>query len=76
MPRTVIFSKIASVILDKQKSEDDLTEDFLSIMKTTEITKIGQKLDRKCQEIKLINQIILIAFQILVILSIVLSING
>lgn len=76
MPRTVIFSKIASVILDKQKSEDDLTEDFLSIMKTTEITKIGQKLDRKCQEIKLINQIILIVFQILVILSIVLSING
>ena len=76
MPRTVIFSKIASVILDKQKSEDDLTEDFLSIMKTTEITKIGQKLDRKCQEIKLINQMIFILFQILIILSIVLSING
>ena len=40
MPRTVIFSKIASVILDKQKSEDSLSEDFLSILNPSEITKI------------------------------------
>ena len=44
--RTVISSKIASVILDKQKSEDDLSGDFLSIMKTTEITKIHEKMDQ------------------------------
>ena len=40
MPRTVIFSKIASVILDMENLEDCLREDFLSILKTTEITKI------------------------------------
>ena len=38
MPRTVIFSKIASVILDMEKLEDCLSEDFLSILKTSEIT--------------------------------------
>ena len=39
MPRTVIFSKIASVILDMEKLEDCLSEDFLSILKPSEITK-------------------------------------
>ena len=41
--RTVINSKCASVILDKQKSEDDLTEDFLSILKPLEITEMFHK---------------------------------
>ena len=31
------------MILDKQKSEDDLTEDFLSISKLLEITKLFYK---------------------------------
>ena len=39
MPRTVIFSKIGSVILDMEKLEDCLSEDFLSILKPSEITK-------------------------------------
>ena len=46
MPRTVIFSKIASVILDKQKSEDSLSEDFLSILNPSEITKLLWKKDQ------------------------------
>ena len=37
---TVIITKIASLILEKEKSEDVLTEDFLSILKPSEITKI------------------------------------
>ena len=45
MPRTVIFSKIASVILDMEKLEDCLSEDFLSILKPSEITK-RQKMDQ------------------------------
>ena len=43
LARAVITSKITSVILDKQKSEDDLTEDFLSILKRLEITKLFYK---------------------------------
>ena len=46
MPRTVIISKFTSAILDFQKSEGLPTEDFLSIMKPSEITKVYQKLDR------------------------------
>ena len=49
MPRTVIFPKIASVILDMEKLEDCLSEDFLSILKPSEITNcqhsISWKLD-------------------------------
>ena len=44
MPWTVIISKIASVILDLQKYEDLQYEDFLSILRTSETTKIRQKM--------------------------------
>ena len=46
MSRTVISSKIASSILELQKSEIVWNEDILSIMKTSEITKILQKTDQ------------------------------
>ena len=46
MSRTVISSKIASSILELQKSEVVWNEDILSIMKTSEITKILQKTDQ------------------------------
>ena len=47
MPWTVISSKIASVILELQKSEVVWSEDFLSILKPSEITKIKEKIQSK-----------------------------
>ena len=41
MSRTVISSKIASVILELEKSEVVLSEDILSILKPSEITNIN-----------------------------------
>ena len=45
-PWGLIFLKIASPILDRQNSKEDQTEDFLSILKPSEITKIYRKMDR------------------------------
>ena len=47
MPRTVIFSKIASVILDMEKLEDCLIEDFLSILNPSEITILQKMYQNK-----------------------------
>ena len=47
---TVVSSKIASVILESQKFEVVLNDDFLSILKLSEITKILQQ----CVEIETI----------------------
>ena len=52
MPRTVIFSKIASVILDMEKLEDCLSGDFLSILNRSEITiVVNQSADYGCKQI-------------------------
>ena len=53
MSRTVIFSKIASVILDMEKSEDLQQEDFLSILKPSEITRYGKNWIEISQKIKI-----------------------
>ena len=49
LPHIVISSNIASVILVLKISKTDQTEDFLSILKPSEITKIHQKWIEKSQ---------------------------
>ena len=46
MTRAVIIFKNTRLILELQKSEGLHFEDFLSILKTLEITIVRQKLDR------------------------------
>ena len=40
LPRTLTFHKMTSVILEMEKLNHLLNEDFLSFLKTSEITKI------------------------------------
>ena len=56
MPRTVIFSKIASVILDMEKLKDCLIEDFLSILNPSEITKFFKKCIKISRPIMMIDE--------------------
>ena len=44
LPRTLILHKITSVILEMEKLNHLLNEDFLSILKPSEITKILQNI--------------------------------
>ena len=44
LPRAPILHKITSVILEMEKLNHLLNEDFLSIMKPSEITKILKKI--------------------------------
>ena len=72
---TVIFSKITSVILELQKSEAYQIEDFLSILKLSEITKTAKNGSKWANKRKF-KIFVCVMFEILFILGIYLVINN